>query len=150
MWKERITPPVRSLAGAMALLGVLLLAVAHFGAGPADAQSATTTSGNPVRYSLVPVDQIVPKEATDSVEEVIAFGKNNVYMVTTKKALIVFRVTVQAGTVRNLRIGEVPLTADGYKEIVVLDDQASFLVRNSKGVAVWSVTQSEIVPARQR
>ena len=149
MWKERITPPIRSLAGAMVLLAALLAAVVHFGAGPADAQPATSAAAA-VQYALVPVDQIVPHDAGVGIEEMIPFGKDNVYLVATTTSLIVFRVDVNGSAAANVRIGEIPLTADRYDEIVVLDDKASFLVRNRTGIAVWSVTRSEIVPVRQR
>ncbi|MCB2155040.1 hypothetical protein KQI84_09145 [bacterium] len=149
MWKERITPPVRSLAGAIGLLGILLLALAHFGAGPVDAQSSTDDDTT-TNYSLLAVDQIVPRQSGVSVEEVIPFGKDNVYLVATTAALIVFRVDTSDGTAVNVRIGEIPLTSAGYDEIIVLDDMASFLVRNDKGVAVFSVAKNEVLPARLR
>ena len=139
----------RNLAAGAAALAAVALA-GHFGAGPLLAQ-ATSGAVEPTefRYRLSKVDELVPRRSGDKITEIIPLGSDNLYLVAVKEELVVFRVETGDGSARNRRLGTIPLLRNGYadvKEIVVLDDKRSFLIRTDAGVAVYSVTKQGIVP----
>jgi len=133
------------LAGAAFL--ALAAAVVHFGPSPLEAQKDTTVLPISFNYGLVKADEVYSNISRIALEEVIPLGADNGYIVAFTDRLVVFRVENRDGVVRNLRLGVVPLLAPGYEdveEIIVLDDGRSFLVRTSRGVAVWGVTKTAI------
>jgi hypothetical protein len=138
----------RNLAAGAAALALLAVA-GHFAAGPLLAQATSSiTEPTSYRFRLAKVDELVPRRSGDKITEIIPLGSDNLFMVAVKNELVVFRVETGEGTARNRRLGTIPLLRNGYsdvREIVVLDDKRSFLIRTDAGVAIYSVTKQGIV-----
>lgn len=130
----------------MALL--LLLGVAHLASERAGAQAPSTADPASVsyRYGLGKGGEILPTNG-NKIQEVIPLGKDNAFLIAYNESIVAYRTVNEGGRVGIRRLGEIELPG-GYvkvKDIIVLDDQASFLVHTSAGVAVWAVTKTEIV-----
>lgn len=140
--------PARILLAGVAA-AALVAAAAHFAASPIGAQSALASPNSAqFTYRLAKLDELVPRRSNDKINDVIAMGADNLFLLMLNEEIVVFRVETSDGGARNRRIGSIPLLRNGYrdvKDIIILDDNRSFLVQTNVGVAVYSVTRRGIV-----
>ncbi|MEQ8820337.1 MAG: hypothetical protein RLY93_08830 [Sumerlaeia bacterium] len=139
--------PFRHLTSARALLGgcvalAALLASLHLLASGAEAQRGDDSGVTTTSYDLKLVDELIITDENLAIKEVILLGEDNVYLLESDKRIDVYRLNVDGASARNVRMGTINLE-DPIREILVLDDKSSFLIRTRKGLAVYSVTKQE-------
>ncbi len=146
MTKSRKSLLIAGIVGASIMLGISLKLPNQGAIRSADAQTVEfdQEKRNYYNYKAYKVQDIIPTRSTDNIEEVIPLKESPNFLVRTEDAITVWSHVDG----KLLRLREIPI--DGkFREVVLLEDYKTFVVRSREKAAVYSV-ERDYVSDRER